>query len=79
MFPRRRAFVRSFLHGPIEEQRLALPYAEKVMANEKNTPLTRPDQGDSRDKSRDPTRPRETDASGDPVDGSGEDNHTQDR
>jgi hypothetical protein len=50
---------------------------ENDMANEKNAPEKHPGQNDVPEHPRNPTRPRETDASGDPVDGTGEDNHTQ--
>ena len=44
------------------------------MANEKNAPPKHPGQNDAPEHPRNPTRERETDASGDPLDGSGEDN-----
>lgn len=42
------------------------------MANEKNRPPQHPGQNDPP-----PTGRKDTDASGDPLDGTGEDNHTQ--
>lgn len=47
------------------------------MANEKNAPEKHPGQNDVPEHPRNPTRQRDTDASGDPKDGTGEDNHTQ--
>ena len=44
------------------------------MANEKNSPQKHPGQNDAPKDQRNPTRPRDTDATGDPVDGTGEDN-----
>ena len=45
------------------------------MANEKNRPPQHPGQNDPPSEPRTPTREPETDASGDPIDGTGEDNH----
>jgi hypothetical protein len=45
-----------------------------LVANEKNRPPQHPGQNDP-PPDKGPTRERETDSSGDPVDGTGEDNH----
>jgi hypothetical protein len=45
------------------------------VANEKNRPPQHPGQNDAPSDPRRQTREPETDASGDPVDDSGEDNH----
>jgi hypothetical protein len=45
------------------------------VANEKNRPPQHPGQDETPSGKRDPTREPETDASGDPLDDSGEDNH----
>ncbi len=47
------------------------------MANEKNRPPQHPGQNDPPEHPRNSTRQRDTDASGDPKDGSGEDNQQQ--
>jgi hypothetical protein len=48
---------------------------ETTMANEKNRPPQHPGQNDPPPNKRGPTQQPETDSSGDPVDGTGEDNH----
>lgn len=48
-----------------------------AMADEKNPPQKHPGQDDAPKDSRDPIRPRDSDASGDPLDGTGEDNPRQ--
>lgn len=45
------------------------------MANETKSPSEEPGKGTSPEKKRGPTEQPETDSSGDPLDGTGEDNH----